>query len=429
MVLSQKQKEFILKSTAKINIGHGAISSGKSHAANVRWTQVVHKSPDSDLVMCGYSVSSVLHNVVEPFMKYNEGYTNFKIGATTPILTFMDKKIRIVGANDQGAVGKIQGASLSGAYIDEMTLIAPNFLDMLISRLRKPHSICIGTSNPDSPYHPVKKLIDGSDGKNVYALHFEMKDNPVQDPSYLELVNKVYSGLWYRRYVLGQWIMAEGAIYDCFDRKTHVVDRHPNYPDSYIVGIDYGAANPFAAVLISVNRERSPSLVVESELYWDPKEAGRQKTNSEYADMIEEFIHGRGQVSVFLDPSAESFQIELRKRGIPAQAARNDVQNGINTVSNFLSQGDLAIHNSCTHLIQEIEGYCWNPKKLRDGVEEPIKDKDHACDAMRYAIYTNFGRTTRLRSPKVDPWQLEREMRKKMNSQNPFGEGYGWKRY
>ena len=425
--LSDKQSEFVLGSTAKINIAHGAVSSGKTHAANVRWTQIVHSCPDSDILIAGYSMSTVYYNVVVPFMEYNRGYTTFMPGSGT--LTFMDKRIRIVGANDQGAIGKIQGASLSAAYVDEMSLVAQNFLDMLYSRLRKPHSILIGTSNPDSPYHPVKKLIDSADNKNIYALHFEMKDNPYLTSSYLEMVEKLYSGLWYRRYVLGQWIMAEGAIYDCFDRKRHVVKGSPHHATHYLIGIDYGAANPFAAVLISFNDTRSPSLCVERELYWDPKETGRQKTNSEFREDIEQFLYGIGKHSIYLDPSAESFQIELRKYGIAARAAENDVQNGLSTVSNFLSSGDLVVSESCPKLINEIEGYAWNPKKLKEGIEEPLKTKDHLCDALRYAIFSHFGRHTRLRRVDKDPWELEKEMRKKVNSQNPFGEGYGWRRF
>lgn len=427
--LNPRQIEFILDSVAKINIAHGAISSGKTHAANVRFTQIAHNSPDSDLLICGYSIGSIKANIVGPFMEYNQHYTTFKEGGSCPILTFGDKRIRIVGANDQGAVGKIQGNSLSGVYVDEMTLIAQNFMDMLVSRLRKPHSILIGTSNPENPSHPIKKMIDEADGKNVYALHFEMDDNKFLPLSYRELVNKMYSGLWYRRYVLGQWVVAAGAIYDCFERKTHVVKANPNYPKFYLVGIDYGSVNPFAAVLISFNDKMTPSFCVEKELYWDPKSTYRQKTNSEFADMIEEFLYGIGEHYIYLDPSAEAFQIELRRRNIMAKAAENDVKNGISTVSNYLAQGDLVIAENCKHLIEEIEGYTWDQKKLKEGLEAPTKNKDHLLDALRYAIFSHFGRKTRLRQPEISPWELEKQMRIKMNQQNPFGEQYGWKKF
>src|SRR6185437_1920777 len=135
---------------------------------------------------------------------------------------------------------RIQGRTISLAYVDEMTLLPQNFMDMLYSRLSNSWSRLIGTTNPDTPFHPIKKMIDEQNGKDVYALHFILEDNPVLGEDYKKMLDKLYSGLWRRRFVLGEWCLAEGAIYDFFDRKFHVVERPPTYAQYYIAGIDYG---------------------------------------------------------------------------------------------------------------------------------------------------------------------------------------------
>ena len=329
-----------------------------------------------------------------------------------------------MGANDQGSVGKIQGPTLSGAYVDEMALLPQNFIDMLLSRLSKPHSKLFATMNPDSPYHPIKtNLIDRADGKDIYALHFNLDDNPILTEDFKNRLKKLYSGLWYRRFILGEWCMAEGAIYDFFDRKFHVHNRAPTFGKYYLVGVDYGTSNPFAAVLIGVNPNNSPAMWVEKEYYWDPKETGRQKTDTEFADQIQYFIEGYPVKFVYLDPSAQSMEVELKNRKLPVKQAANDVLNGIRLVARYLSQGDLVICSQAVNLIKEIEGYRWDMKKCKIGEDAPIKDRDHACDALRYAIFTHFGIRTKIKQE-----TLPERPNNLMDTQG-FGDGHGWQSF
>lgn len=416
--LSEKQKQFIRDSVAKINIAHGAIRSGKTFSSLIRWGEHVLRCPndiDEQFLMIGYSYDTIYRNAVIPFMKQFDGYCSF----SNHQLTFCSKKISCMGANDQGAVGKIQGSTVAGAYIDEMTLIPQNFLDMLYSRLNPAHSRLFATTNPSSPSHPIKKLIDTQDGKNVYGLHFVLDDNLVLSDEYKDMVkNKLYSSLWKRRYVDGEWTAAEGVIYQCFDRRLHVVSRAPTYAKQFFLGVDYGTSNPFAALLVGYNGDNHPSLWVEKEYYWNPKETNLQKTNSQFADAIQFCFSGYPIKQIFLDPSAESFEVELRKRKLPVMHADNDVDNGIQTVDDLLSSGDLVITSGCANLIREMEGYTWDPKAAKDGKEEPIKVNDHACDALRYCIYSKFGKTKRVgnsdKGIKSDPWP------------NP---GHGWQQF
>lgn len=414
-LLSTKQAKFILESTAKINLAHGAVRSGKTLSSTIRWAEFCAGCPDTDLAMVGYSMESIYYNAVQPFQEIYKGFCSYSSGSH--VLNFMDKKIRIMGANDQGMLGKIAGATLSGAYVDEMTLLPQNFVDMLVSRCSPSHAKLFGTMNPDTPFHYIKNnFIDKADGKLVYALHFNLEDNPSLDESYKNMLKTVYSGLWYKRYVLGEWCMAEGAIYDCFDRKLHVVKRAPTYATDYIVGVDYGTRNPFGAVLIGINSGHHPGLWVEKELFWNPADTGRQKTDSELSDSLEQFIEGYAVREIYLDPSAQSLEVELRNRRLKPRQAKNDVLNGIRTVANFISQGDLVICAGCTNLIMEIEGYVWDAKKVKMGEDEPLKQRDHLVDALRYAIYSRFGATKKLPVKTITS-----------PPRPAFGEGWGWR--
>lgn len=432
--LSKKQKDFIMNSTAKINLAHGSVRSGKTFSTLLRWIELVAKSPDDKLVMIGKSLDSIMDNAVKPLRdELLRGYCTWHAGRR--VLTIGGKDIRVIGANDQGSVGRIQGNTISGAYVDEMTILPSNFLDMLYTRLSLPHSKLIGTMNPDSPFHPLKKMIDEADGKFVYALHFNLNDNPSLEDDYKQLLEKLYSGLWYRRYILGDWCMAEGAIYDFFDRKFHVVHRAPCAAQYYLLGVDYGTSNPFAMVLLGVNvTNPGAKLWVEKEYYWNPKEMGMQKTDTQFADALVDFISGYYVKLIYLDPSAQSMEVELKNRRLPVRQADNDVLNGIRTTSNFISQGDLVILDSCINLIREMEGYVWDAKAVLRGEDKPLKANDHAVDSLRYLIFSHFGQRTTLKNFHVDPEKQRLKAEQERFKSNPMaypgftGTG-GWQKF
>jgi PBSX family phage terminase large subunit len=409
-ILSPKQREFILNSTAKINIAHGAVRSGKTHASLIRFAELVLTCPDNKIIMIGNSFGSIVENAVKPLAEdLFRGYCTWQRGNQTLIIG--DKSIRVIGAHDESAVRAIQGNTHSLAYGDEITTIPAGFVDMLTTRLSHPWSKLVATCNPNSPVHPIKtQFIDCQDPYYAYSLHFEIDDNPGLDERTKSDLKTKYSGLFYQRYIKGLWVMAEGAIFADFGRDSHVIPRAPGFAEKYYVGIDYGAQNPFSAVMIGYRSKHSPRFWVEKEFYWNPAKTFRQKTNSEYADDIERFIEGYNIAGLYLDPSAESFQVELRRRKIRVIEAVNDVFPGITFVANLISNHQLKIVNCCPNLIGEMEMYVWDAKKALRGIEEPVKQNDHCCDAMRYALYSAFGQKMRMDIPtgeEVERKQLE----------------------
>lgn len=403
-LLSPKQKEFIANSDAKWNLAHGSVRSGKTVCTLWRFMEAVSRCPDSQIWMIGRSATTIYDNAIRLILEAPANASSDPLAIFRPYcswhpgkgqLKFRDKTISTVGAKDEGAIGAIQGKTFSLVYCDEMTLYPESIIDMIDTRLSNPHSMGFASMNPGAPTHKLKQWIDNAvtDGDNYYALHFSLDDNPYLDDSYKQRIKHSLSGVFYKRNYLGLWCMAEGAIFDFFDRAVHVVLRPPRAAEYFIAGIDYGTANNFSCVVIGISTGRYTQegvmRWVEAEYVWDSKKKGRQKTNSEYANDVEEFLEPYGVKNVYVDPSAASFKVELQKRGIHVVDANNDVLNGLSFMASEMQRGALFVINTCKYLIEEIEGYVWDTKSAEKGIDKPLKVADHSVDATRYAVFTH----------------------------------------
>lgn len=393
--LSPKQMEFILKSTKKWNIAHGSVRSGKTVGTLFRFMQAVYDCQDSAIWMVGHSSETIFSNAIRLLLESDQlaifrPFCTWYAGKRQ--LKFRDKTISTLGAKDEGALGSFQGKTFSLVYCDEMTLYPESIVDMIDTRLSNPWSMGFASMNPSHPNHKIKKWIDKAEegDKNYYALHFTLDDNPYVGEDYKQRIRDSLSGLFYKRNYLGLWCLAEGAIFDFFDHKVHVLDRPPAAAEYWIAAMDYGSVNPFCCLLLGVSTgkhtQTGKRLWVEKEYYWDPKEEGRQKTNSEFADAVQEFLEPYAVKQLYIDPSAEAFQLELRRRGMHVVHANNDVENGISMMTSEMKKGNLYVLKECKNTIREIESYVWDPKAAEKGYDEPLKRDDHSVDALRYAI-------------------------------------------
>lgn len=395
---SQKQMEFITESTAKINLAHGSVRSGKTVGTLFRFLQAVYECPDSQIYMIGHTASTIYDNAVRliletdqlamfrPFCKWYPGKR---------VLMFRDKTITTLGAKDSGSIGAIQGKTFSLCYCDEMTLYPENIIDMIHTRLSNPWSMMFASMNPSYPSHKIKKWIDMAEEGNsdYYQLHFTLEDNPYVEENYKKMIKNSLSGLFYKRNYLGLWCLADGAIFDFFDRDIYVVKRPPRNAEYWIAGIDVGSSNPFACILIGVSTGRFDGTGIqmwaEKEYYYDPKKRGMQKTNSEFADDIQAFLEPYCPRVIYIDPAAESFQIELKRRGLHAIHANNNVTDGIANMISLMKSGKFLVCQDCPNLIREMESYVWDPKSSEKGIDAPLKKDDHILDATRYCLHTH----------------------------------------
>lgn len=429
IIPNPKQIEVFQSSKARISIYEGAVRSGKSTGADFDFGRECRVAPEGSMFISGKSQGTIKRNVIdEMYNIFGTSYVKYYPGKQEA--TILGRHVYCIGANDERAEAKIRGGTFSGGLIDEGTLIPKSFFNMCLSRLSRPNSRLIVTTNPDGPFHWLKKdYMDRQSQLDLQVFSFKLEDNPSLPPSYVENIKKEYRGLWYKRYIEGQWVLAEGSVYDFFSEEEHVIEIAPTYAKYWLAGIDYGTGGTTAFVLVGFNDEMYPNMWVEKEYYFNCKEAGYQKTDNDFADDFAKFIQDYGVKSIYIDPSATSLKVELRRRKIQAQEAKNDVLNGIRVVASHLSSGNLKIKSVCRNLIQEFQSYVWDSKKSEKGIDEPVKQFDHALDALRYAIFSHFGEKMTLKTETLD--QKQQKMYQKMYQSNPAaypGWGWGWQK-
>jgi PBSX family phage terminase large subunit len=398
--LSRKQLISVVESEGRINLWEGAVRSGKTVASLLRWLIFVATAPrGGQLVMVGRTRDSLFRNVFAvlqdpaifgPLTRLIQ-YTN---GAATA--TILGRTVHVLGANDAQSEPKVRGMTCAGAYVDEATVIPQVFFDQLVNRCSVKGAKIFATTNPGAPSHWLRQnyLLRAAETQ-LRAWHLVIDDNTFLDPEYVAWVKSTHFGLWYRRMVLGEWCLAEGAVWDSWDADRHVVDVLPSMSRWMAVGVDYGTANPFAAVLLGYGVDNR--LYLASEYRHDSKKAQRQLTDAQYSAELRHWLatykHRDGEGVqpgwTFIDPSAASFITQLWSDGHQGVArAKNDVIDGIRSVGTALGAGILSVHRSCAGLIDEIPGYAWDPKAAAKGDDKPIKTADHSCDAARYALHS-----------------------------------------
>lgn len=386
-MISAKQCESIADSKKRFNIWVGAVRSGKTYASIKRFIWALKSGVPGDAMIIGVNRGTIHRNILTHM------YKELGFPCPSPMcnkVKLYGRDVYFVGAPDVSAVTTIQGSTLAYAYVDEATCIPEPFWKMLESRLSVPGAQLFATCNPEGPSHWLKKdYLDRSDIHDIIFWNFNLDDNPALDERYKSALKASYKGLWYNRYILGQWALATGAIYDTYDANNEYT--HPQPPPSYyIVGIDYGTTNATAAVLCAVSPNRWPQICVEAEYYYDSAKVGRAKTDAELVQDIKSFIGAKNISAVYIDPAAASLKIALRQADLPVLDGNNDVLLGIKIVGKFIAGKNIVIHKSCKTLIEQIQSYHWDQKAADRGEDKPVKKSDHSCDALRYAVTTAF---------------------------------------
>jgi PBSX family phage terminase large subunit len=355
----------------------------------VRWLRYVDTAPSGALALIGKTKDTIGRNVQDVINDIAPDAINYTRGANT--CSIMGRQVEVIGANDKKAEAKIRGLTLAGAYADEVTVLPEDFFKQTLGRLSVRGAKLFGTTNPDNPQHWLKKkFLDRQAELNMYSVHFRLPDNPSLDPEYVAALMTEYTGLWYKRFIDGLWVSADGAIYDMLDEVVHCRRRPPKSDwQAAWVAIDYGTSNPTHAVLIVLAHDR---LWAVAEWEHNGREKG-QLTDAQISAKLAEWVSAElGDTAlaptVVLDPSAASLRVQMRSDGWPGlRSADNRVEVGIRTVASLIAGGKLVVdEDTCPILWAQLCGYVWDDEKLQKGVEEPVKVDDHGPDALRYGV-------------------------------------------
>jgi PBSX family phage terminase large subunit len=402
-ILSPKQISSIAGAlrTPQIALWSGAVSSGKTFASLLALLIAVSVAPHTGLiVITGKTLQTIQRNVITPLQDPRTygllaSQVKYTPGANTA--TILGRTVWLIGANDVRAEDRIRGATIVLAYVDEASLVPQGFWMMLLSRLRVESAKLLATTNPEGPGHWLRKdfLLRGLD-VGLVDWHFTLDDNPSLARDYVERLKKQYVGLWYRRFILGEWCLAEGAVYDMWDPDRHVVADLPMMRRWIGLGIDYGTTNPFVALMLGLGVD--DCLYFTHEWRWDSKRERRQLTDVEYSAKLRAWLATLRQPQsdlagirpqwTVVDPSAASFRVQLFQDGLSPYEGDNSVLDGIRVLASLLARDQLKVHSSCVGWINEVGGYSWDEAAALKGEDKPIKADDHDMDAGRYVIKT-----------------------------------------
>ena len=284
----------------------------------------------------------------------------------------------LFGGRDESSSKLIQGITLAGVLLDEAALMPRSFAEQACARCSESGSKLWFNCNPEGPEHWLyKEWIRKAAEKNMLHLHFTMADNPALSENIRRRYENLYIGVFYRRFILGQWCMAEGLVYD-FDPKLHV-GTPPSAAGRYYISVDYGTRNPFSAGLWQVTGGKAYRI---REFYHNGRQTHRMLTDEEYCDALEELAGSLPVEQVVVDPSAASLIAAIRRRGrFSVRKARNEVLPGIRLVASLLKAGVLLISPQCRDTLREFGLYRWDDGGEKDSV---VKEHDHAMDDIRY---------------------------------------------
>ena len=372
----------------------GAVRSGKTVCMAVGFLLWSMSSFDGQkFAICGKTIESLRRNVILNLRDWAGGILDIQEKrAENKLIVASQGRTNtyfLFGGRDESSYMLIQGMTLAGVLLDEAALMPRSFVEQALARCSVAGSKFWFNCNPEGPEHWFyKEWVLKCKERKALHLHFTMADNPALPQDIRERYERMYSGVFYRRYILGEWCLAEGLIYE-FDKSRSVTDRIPEN-GVYYISVDYGTLNPFSAGLWCVSDGRAVRM---REYYYSGRDRQSMKTDEEYYAELERLAGELPIRCVVVDPSAASFIETIRRHGkYSVRKARNDVLPGIRLTATLLRAGRILIHGSCIDAIREFGMYCWDEK---GEVDKPLKVNDHAMDDIRYFCSTILRRELR----------------------------------
>ena len=394
-------------------IAEGAIRAGKTIVGSlsyILWSMSTFKN--QQFIISGKTIGSLRRNVITPLkdILYARGYNLFE-RKNENVLVVSDGKNRntyfLFGGRDERSQDLVQGITAAGAFLDEVALMPQSFVEQVLARCSVEGSKLWFNCNPEGPSHwfYINHVLKYKEHKYV-RIHFNIEDNLSLSESIIERYKNMFTGIFYERFILGKWAFADGVIYDCYTEAKNtyteankkdvlpiaILENDKINGGTPFYGCDYGIYNPqvyLEGYKLRKSNDPIPYFYIENEYYYDGRKSMKQKTDIEYVSDFISFVDNKQYKQVIIDPSASSLIAAMRSEGISVMKAKNDVNDGIRIVYELMASGHILINKDrCKNLISELGLYIWNEKKTDRGIDEPVKQNDHCCDALRYLVNT-----------------------------------------
>lgn len=389
MSFSLMQQDYFLSATKRWNVKSGATRSGKTYMDYYVIPKRIRAVAGKDglVVILGNTKGTLQRNIIEPLQKIWTTSLVSDIKSDNTAMLF-GEKCYCLGADKINQVDRIRGSSIKYCYGDEIVTWHEEVFNMLKSRLDKTYSRFDGTCNPDSPNHWFYKFLNSD--TDLYLQKYQIYDNPYLPAEFISNLEKEYAGtVFFDRYILGNWTLAEGLIYPEAANGAYTVPLESDRTYAqYYVSCDYGTLNPCSMGLWGLNNNVWYRI---KEYYYSGRKESKNKTDEEYYTELEKLTNGLPIRSVIVDPSAASYIACIRRHGkYRVREANNAVLDGIRNTAVAFNTGKIKICNNCTNTIAEFGAYRWDEKSSED---KPIKENDHAMDDIRYFVNTVLQQT------------------------------------
>lgn len=381
MPFSAKQMEYFQSASRRWNFKYGATRSGKTYMDFFLIPKRIRSRIGKDglCVIMGVSQATIERNILEPMRNIWPSTLIGHIGSNNTCKMF-GETVHCLGAEKVSQVSKLRGSSIKYCYGDEVADWSQDVFQLLKSRLDKPYSCFDGALNPQGPNHWLKEFLESD--ADIYSQKYTLFDNPFLPQEFVENLCREYRGtVFYERYVLGNWALAEGLIYQIFTDEC-IVPTVPREYSRYVLSMDYGIQNPTAILLWGYC---GGVWYQVKEYYHSGRETRQQKTDLDYYEDMEDFVGELPIDCLIIDPSAASYIALVKQRHrFKIRRANNEVLDGIQKTAAALQMGLIKVNDCCRRTIEEYGTYSWDEQ----ADDKPIKENDHAMDATRYFVNT-----------------------------------------
>lgn len=405
MAISRKQKQILAFPYTKYDalIADGAIRSGKTTFMMISFVRdAMERFNHQRFGICGKTVDSTVKNIIVPYLSVTgemERYSiQWKRSDKLLVVSCGDREnvFEVFGGKDESSFMLIQGRTLAGVLLDEVALQPRSFVEQALARCSVDGSKIWFNCNPDSPEHWFhKEWIQQLDRHNAVRLHFELEDNPSLSQAIIDRYKSMYSGVFYKRYILGEWCTAEGAIYNAFlnNEEAHYItaDEVPKDDIGYIcIGQDFGghkSKHTYCATAIS--KDFSRIYVLRSEEY-DAEGKSVEFVIDKLNEICQDIQRRYGFIDYVFADSAEQTIINSERMNTP-WTIRNSIKNEIIdrircTDILFTSKRIKIVKGENDSLISALRSAVWDDKAPKDTrLDKPGITNICPLDAFEYS--------------------------------------------
>lgn len=362
-------------------IADGSIRSGKTIACIIgflTWSQEMFEG--ESFILAGKTMGALKKNVVRPMLQILEAwgwsYTYIRSG-TDARIEIGSNVYYLYGANTEAAQDALQGLTAAGAYLDEAALFPRSFIDQAIGRCSVDGWKVWMNCNPEGPHAYIKEeFIDKATEKRVYRLHFVMDDNLTLSVDRKEAYRRAWSpgSVFYKRFILGLWVAADGLIYQQFadNVKQYLVDPKWLEENEIIyatIGVDFGGTKSAHSFTLTGFTRGYKQVVVLDE-YYCKKRINPKRLQDDFIDFVRRAQSKYKVYEAYCDSAEQTLIAGLEMACVQARVGieiKNAIKGSINDriafYNSLIAQNRWKIMSHCKHIIEAFENACYDEKK------------------------------------------------------------------